>query len=330
MGITTSIKRDHAEALLLRSLAEGKLSHAYLFSGPKGSGKLQTAMALAQALFCTNRTSPADGGRACGQCVECRKVLNGNHPDLIRIAPDGASVKIDQIRQLQRSFAYLAEDDRPRMYIIEEAEKMTIQAANSLLKFLEEPGERITAVLITDNANALLPTIASRVQRIAFPPSPPASIASQLIAEGIPDTLANPASQLATGLEAAREYAQSEWFAECRNVVIQLAKESLSSPAKSLLTAQQKVFKNSLSEHMEILLQLFGLLFKDIIHVQARLTTALNYPDQIGWLKQAALQRDVSRWVRALEFVIEARKQLRAHVNPQLVLERLLVAVQEV
>jgi len=330
MTTTPNMLREQVEAMLLKSVAEGRLSHAYVFSGPPGSGKLRTALAVAQALLCKERTSPEQGGRACGLCAECRKVEHGNHPDLLRIAAEGASIKIDQIRELQRSFAYRAESDRPRIYIIEEAEKMTIQAANSLLKFLEEPGAGIIAILLTDQASALLSTITSRVQRITFAPVPPAVIAQELIREGVPEHLAKPASQLAAGMEAARLYAQSDWFAETRNVVIQLAKESLAAPGKPLLTVQQKVFKGELADHIEIILQLFGLLFKDIIHVQARQITSLNYPDQSDWLKHAAFQHDAGRWVRAMESVLEARKQLRAHVNPQLVLERFLVAVQEV
>jgi len=330
MEISMNMRRELVEAMLLTSLAQGRLSHAYVFSGPKGAGKTLTAIHLAKALFCGERSSLEAGGQACGACAECRKIEHGNHPDLIRIIPDGSSIKIDQIRDLQRGFAYRAAHARPRMYIIEEAEKMTIQAANSLLKFLEEPSEGIVALLLTDQANALLPTIASRVQRISFAPLTPSSVAQAMIAEGAPESLVNAASQLAAGLDAARQYIQSEWFAESRNVVIQLTREMLDAPATSLITLQQQVFKGHLSEHIETILSLFGLLFKDIIHVQARMKASLNYPDHADWLKQIASRTEASRWVRALELVIEARKQLRAHVNPQLVLERLLVAVQEV
>lgn len=329
-GIATNMTRELAEKMLLTSLAQGKLSHAYLFSGPKGSGKTLTAHNLAKALFCLDRTSLADGSGACGQCAECRKIEHGNHSDVIRIVPDGQSIKIDQIRDLQRGFAYRAAAMRPRMYIIEEAHKMTTQAANSLLKFLEEPGEGIIAVLLTDHATALLPTISSRVQRVSFAPLPPSVIAGTLRAEGAPEHLVPAASRLAAGIDAARELVQSEWFAESRNVVIQLAREMINTPTKSLLTLQQKVFKSHLSEHIDMILSLFGLLIKDIIHVQARMNASLNYPDHAEWLRQTATRTDAAHWVRALELVIEAQKQLRAHVNSQLVLERLLVAVQEV
>ncbi len=331
MATATNLKREHVEAMLLRSLAEGRLSHAYVFSGAKGTGKMQTAYALAKALFCLERTSSQEGShQACGRCAECRKIEHGNHPYFVMISPDGASIKIDQIRELQRGFAYRSDWNQPRMYVIDQAEKMTVQAANSLLKFLEEPGERITAVLLTENANALLPTIASRVQRLSFAPLPPTAICAQLMQEGIAEHLAVAASQLAAGLEAARQFAQAEWFAESRNVVIQLIRESISAPAKALLTVQQKVIKGGLSEHTETILQLFGLLFKDIIQVQARRNTTLNFPDQKEWLEQVAVRTEAIRWVRAMEFVIEARRYLRANVNPQLVLERLLVSVQEV
>jgi DNA polymerase-3 subunit delta' len=330
MTITMNMRRELVEEMLLRSLARGRLSHAYLFTGPKGSGKLLTAVNLAKAMLCLERSGSVETKGACGRCGECRKVDHGNHPDVIRIRPDGAVIKIEQIRELQRGFAYRAAGARPRIYIMEESDKMTVQAANSLLKFLEEPGEGIVAVLLTEQPNALLPTIASRVQRIPFAPLEPPHIARQLIAEGAPEHLAHAASQLAAGIDAAKELVQSESFAECRNVVIQLAKEMIHSPAKSLVTLQQRVFRSQLAEQVETILSLFGLLFKDIIHVQARMNAPLSYPDHAEWLNQMAVRTDAGRWVRALEFVMEARKQLRAHVNPQLVLERFMVAVQEV
>ncbi len=84
------------------------------------------------------------------------------------VAPDGASIKIEQIRELQKEFAYRATASGTKIYMLYHADKMTVQAANSLLKFLEEPTSRVVAILITENGNALLPTIQSRAQWIQF------------------------------------------------------------------------------------------------------------------------------------------------------------------
>ena len=104
MSFQDIIGQDTAKQLLQGGLRRNEISHAYIFSGPPGSGQMEMAMAFVQALFCTR-----GGDDACGECLECRKVLHGNHPDLSTVKPDGATIKIDQIRDLQRIFSYRSE-----------------------------------------------------------------------------------------------------------------------------------------------------------------------------------------------------------------------------
>src|SRR5690606_29783848 len=126
--------QEQAKRILQSGLTGNKVSHAYIFHGPAGTGKKALAMAFAKGLLCERR-----GADSCGECLACRKVDSGNHTSLHLIAPDGASVKIDQIRELQKQFAYRqSAGSGPQVYIVEEADKLTTQAANSLLKFLEE------------------------------------------------------------------------------------------------------------------------------------------------------------------------------------------------
>ena len=115
MSFQQIIGQQTAKQLLQSSLRRQAISHAYLFSGPKGSGQLQTALAFAKAIFCTELEDDA-----CGQCLECRKVEHGNHSDLTMLAPDGNNIKIDQIRELQRIFSYRSEAGHPKVYIIEQ------------------------------------------------------------------------------------------------------------------------------------------------------------------------------------------------------------------
>lgn len=119
-----------AKRILKHALQSGKVSHAYLFYGASGTGRTAMARAFAKALFCS-----AGGDDACDHCLECRKFENGNQPDLLTIKPDGQSIKIDQIRDLQRELAYRGSGTSRKVYIVERAETMTLQAANSLLKF---------------------------------------------------------------------------------------------------------------------------------------------------------------------------------------------------
>ncbi len=129
---------------------------------------------------------------------------------------------------------------------------MTIQAANSLLKFLEEPPAPAVGILISDNSSSLLPTIQSRTQRIPFSPLHPDIMLQALAGEGVPIPLARCAVSLTSGLDGCRELLEQNWFAEMRNLVLQLAKESLGKGSSSVTTAGQKLFKTGLAEHLDI------------------------------------------------------------------------------
>jgi DNA polymerase-3 subunit delta' len=320
-----SIPGQHqAKQLLQNGLRSGNYSHAYIFQGPPGTGKTAAAMAFAQALLCEQQLD--DG---CGVCVECRRVVNGNHTAIHTIAPDGASIKIEQIRELQKQFAYRnISTTAAQLYIIHEAEKMTVNAANSLLKFLEEPSSRVVAILVTHNGQALLPTIRSRAQSIPFVPLAPQQMAPLLIAEGFSSPLVQAAVHLTAGMEAAKELVQLNWFAEIRSVMIQLAKECSADIHTALLTVQHKLTKSDLTEHLDTLLDLFVLWFKDMVHMQWNRKERIVFIDQNEYLMKHAFSRDLGEWVNCMQKAMEARNRLRAHVNAQLALDSFLVSIE--
>ncbi|MBB6733404.1 DNA polymerase III subunit delta' [Cohnella zeiphila] len=316
--------QPRARALLQNALRSDRVAHAYLFAGPSGSGRRAMASAFAQTLLCEKR-----GEDACGECLACRKVLHGNHPDLHLIAPDGASVKIEQVRELQRELSYRSAGAGRKVYVIEGAETMTVQAANSLLKFLEEPPSPVVAILIAPSAQTMLPTILSRTQLVPFVPSDPQELEQALTAEGADPLAARAAVHLASGLEAARALAQENWFAETRNVVIQLGKEMPSRFPGVLLTAQKQVFKTDLAEHIDILLQMLALWYRDMIYVMTGRENRLVFPDQAEWIAKNAWSRSLDGWVRAMELALTAVRRVKAHVQPQLALEQFLVNSRE-
>ncbi|MCA0758305.1 DNA polymerase III subunit delta' [Paenibacillus sp. N4] len=313
-----------AQRILKHALQSGKISHAYLFNGPSGTGRMAMAREFAKALFCTS-----GGVEACGECLECRKFEHGNQTDLTVVSPDGQSIKIDQIRELQRDFSYRNSGTKRKVYMIEQADKMTLQAANSLLKFLEEPLSPVVAILLTDNGQAVLPTIRSRTQWVPFLPMPPESMLKVLVAEGAPQALARAAVHLTSGLDGARQFLQQNQFAEIRNLVIQLGKESLTRFTAAMITAQQQLFKTELVEHIQLLLSLLVLWFKDMIQFQAGRQDNIVFIDQLEWISKHAFHRSVAGWVQGIEHTLEAGKRMRANVAPQLAFEQLLVKLQE-
>ncbi|MDZ7261399.1 MAG: DNA polymerase III subunit delta', partial [candidate division KSB1 bacterium] len=193
MSFDSIIGQRKAKKILTRALQQKRVPHAYLFYGGPGVGKEALALELAKALLCqTNGTEP------CDQCSHCSRVAKLTHPDLVYLFPAPQTIKpeehqlvlqslikdpyyrlrlwanpsisIERIRELRRTSAYKSFEGRGRVIIIAEADTMTIEASNALLKILEEPPEKMNLILTTSNVTQILPTITSRCQMIRFEP----------------------------------------------------------------------------------------------------------------------------------------------------------------
>lgn len=164
MQLKSLIGQDHAIKILLNSLKGERVAHAYLFLGPQGVGKGTLARAFAQALFCYN----PDDGDSCENCRTCQKVKHNNHPDVHYLEPIGTALKIEQIRDLQKKAYYAPYEGNRKVFIIEQIETMTQEAANSFLRILEEPPGDTVFLLTASGSYGLLPTILSRCQSISL------------------------------------------------------------------------------------------------------------------------------------------------------------------
>jgi len=161
-----NLKEQPAVAQLLqRSLKRGRLAHAYMFVGDRGSGKEDVARELAKAVNCTAGT-----GDACDECLSCRKIESGNHPDVQWIRPESKSrrITIDQIRDLMKSIYLKPNEGRMKVMVLVDAECLQQEAANAFLKTLEEPAANSTLLLLVSSPEQLLETILSRCLRIQF------------------------------------------------------------------------------------------------------------------------------------------------------------------
>ncbi len=157
------IGNDRLKRILGSDLIAGKLGHAYILEGPRGSGRHTAALAAAAALSCENRTLEGHP-LPCGECLSCRKIARGVSPDVITVRrPEGkATIGVDTVRQLREDLYIIPSESEHKVYILEEAELMTVQAQNALLLSLEEPPRYVNFFLLTENASALLETIRSR------------------------------------------------------------------------------------------------------------------------------------------------------------------------
>lgn len=156
---------------LKNALLRNRVAQAYIFDGIAGVGKKTTALAFARALNCLG--TEEETGEL---CASCRKIETGNHPDILFVAPEGKVIKIDQIRELGRRMCFRPLEGRRRVVIIEKVHAMNDEAANALLKTLEEPAPGNVLILLTSRSEALPRTIVSRCQRLRFAPLPASAV----------------------------------------------------------------------------------------------------------------------------------------------------------
>lgn len=154
------IGHEWAVRLLTSSITEGRLAHAYLFTGPPSVGKTTLALNFAQAILCAGEEPP------CQKCASCRQVARMSHPDVRLVEAEGSTFRIGQVRELEREAALAPHSARHRIYILAEAERMSTEAANALLKTLEEPPDPVILILAASDASLLPATIPSRCQML--------------------------------------------------------------------------------------------------------------------------------------------------------------------
>jgi DNA polymerase-3 subunit delta' len=306
-------------SFLQNALREGRIAHAYCFAGPKGSNKEAVALELAKAINCETQTDDA-----CDQCITCRQISHGNHPDVVTIQPDGAFIKIDQVRKLQEQFRYSAPPNVTRVVILHDAHLMRAEAANSLLKFLEEPGSPMIAILLTDHAESILPTILSRCQILRFA-QPSAFIKEQQLKEqGYAPALAKILSHVASELPEALEQTEA-----VVRFAIQWAEQIGEKNPLAFTQIQGKQLQEWINQGFApLLVELLLLWLRDLMrdHYQEECLFA-------DWEQERKRQTriwSVSQLLIGIDNALIALRLLQKnHLQPQNILEQMVLATQE-
>lgn len=309
--------QDRAIGILRRSVASGRVAHAYLFEGPDGCGKMLTAISLVAYLFCRS-------DEPCGSCPACRKLAGGQHPDLHILGPEKGVIKIDRVRQLQLELSLRPVEAPKKVCIVSQADRMNHAAANAFLKTLEEPPGSAVIILLSDTPTALLPTILSRCQRLRFDPLPTETVAELLVSRGIPTEQAQSAAQLAGGSMAkALAILQEGFLARRREIVEQVI--GLTPRNFAVMTATAERLGHDREQAQEVV-EVLTLFFRDVMLLRHGSGPQVN-DDLIGNAALTAAALPTRAILERLDALSRAGQALLRNVNPRLTLEVLFMTL---
>lgn len=301
-----------------------RLPHALLFTGPAGIGKLKTAQAVSAGALCVG-----DNIKPCGVCASCRQLAYGSHPDFLLVQPDGASLKIEQIRSIQHEMALAPYLSLRRVCIINDADAMTEQAANSLLKVLEEPPLGVVFILVTAAPQLLPVTILSRCRQISFQPLTYQQIEQLLVSQGVAAQQAALVARLSGGrLGPALKFNEPDGLVR-REQAIAIAANLATADMPWVWDTVQQLDKLETAEVLAVL-QFLLCIFRDLALVNAgqveQLLLNIDIIDKLvalgqNWPEQQAAA--AYREVRA------AQRALGGNANTRLTCEALLIKLTD-
>lgn len=326
-GFQDIIGQEQIKEHLRNALSAGKVSHAYIINGEKSSGKEFIARVFAMALQCEG-----EGEKPCQICGSCKKALSGNHPDIIYVIHEKPNtIGVDDIReQVNGTVAVKPYESARKVYIINEAEKMTTQAQNALLKTLEEPPEYVVIILLTSNGNALLPTILSRSVVLNMKPVPDAQVKDYLCRQlHVPDYQAEVCAAFARGnIGKAKTLASSEDFEKIKAEALSLLKYIQDMDLNEIVAAVKKIteYKLEINDYLDICAIWYrdALLFKatnDVNH--------LIFREELQALRRTAQRSSYEGIENIIKALDTAKRRLDSNVNFELVMELLMLTIQE-
>jgi len=323
------IGQTRAVSFLQRSLEAGTLAHAFLLVGPSHVGKMTLALNLAQALNCEAAERP------CLECASCQKIDSAGHADVQVIGltqnEDSAEAKlisIDQIRQMQHSASLPPFEGKHKVFIIDGAELLSTEAANCLLKTLEEPVGKVTFLLLTVNDSLLLATVVSRCQRLELPPLSTAEVESALAGRGVEPQRAELLARLSHGcpgwaITAAADDSllqqRDEEIERLLSIITADCEERFAYVAQ--LAAQFNQNRGSVYGVLDLWLDYW----RDLMLVKLGCGDIITNVDRLARLAEMAQGYRLAQIKAFIESLRAAAEQLRQNANPQLVLEVLML-----
>ena len=307
-------------------IATDHLAHAYLLRGAAGTGKLALAQWIAAGIFCSH----AVRGKPCLKCSECHRIMSHEHPDVIEIIPEEQTIKVEQIRYLKTEFIKSGLEGQHKIFIIDNAEKMTLSAANSLLKFIEEPGPGITIFLLSAHSNQILPTIISRCEVIDLTPLTKKHKLA-VFKEAQVDPLLIPLLLNLNGeLIKLIALGKDEHFQKMVAEVWNWMKSILTNNERAFIFVQTRLLPLIRDNHdQEQLLQLIVLITRDLLLLKYNQDDQLSFITYKKELVKYSSQISTKYLTVGVEMVLKSWNQLSFNVVYQNVIESLTLKLME-
>ena len=321
MRLSEVIGQDRAVDALRRSITGNRVAHAYLFEGVNGCGRRTTALALVASLFCRQPVA----GESCGECPSCKKIAAGTHPDLhlLQPLPDKRDISIEQVRELQQMLALRPFEAMRKVCLIEPAERMSTGAANSLLKTLEEPPGHGLLILLTNQADLLLPTVRSRCQHLRFAPLAPVDLTTLLQRQGMDPAVAATVAPLAEGsLEKASSMNNESAFAD-RQTLLETLRQVRHQQVATVFDASERL-AGTRDDALELFTLLISLL-RDMVVLRASTAAPIANTFLQRRLAEEAERFQPGGLMEAVDLALETRRAIQGNVSPKLALDRFLL-----
>ena len=341
-GFDSIIDQDLPIRILSTFLQNGTIPHALLFTGREGVGKKTAAVAFAMACNCTGirRRDKSELGiirqvghefaeirpvkpTSCGECKSCRKIGNGQHPDIVLVKPSGPLIKIDQIRSLCQTLAMKPYEASMRVVILADAQAMNPAASNALLKVLEEPPANTILILVATHPSDLLPTVVSRCRHIRFQPIAKKNLEAILVrTHGFaPADAAIIAAMAGGSLSRALRMHRTNWINRRNWLFKEL--DNLSSDAINRILAlgeQLSNNKDDLSDSLEVMKSWL----RDLAIAKIYPEKIVNQ-DQTENLKKASQKMSMASLLEKIETIQTTQSSIQAGTNLRLAVEAMLL-----
>jgi DNA polymerase-3 subunit delta' len=320
------IGQDNIKDSLINSIYKDTVSHAYIFSGPVGIGKKTMARVFAGSLLCSSFSN----GNKCNKCLPCRMIAEGSNPDYREIKTDAASIGVDDIRSIQSDIIIKPMYSTRKVYLIIDADKMTSQAQNCLLKTLEEPPYYAVIVLTTSNYDSLIGTVRSRAVKYNFQKNTYQQVRQLL--DTIPGPQAEEKDFIASYADGvigtAIMLAQSEEFVRLRDEVSKVVFNIQNCKMKEILSMYD-FFENN-KESISTILDVMTLFYRDLLVVKK--TTGENVlinRDKKDIIFNNAVSFSTGKLIKNIETIESTRRNIRKNANYRLSIEIMLMKLQE-